>query len=426
MALTVKIRADASHFKKTIAGIEVQASGLTGVMAKLGGSIPVFGAALAGAAAGAVALGAGLAFIKDASTAASGMESLTMQFETLTGSAEKANALIKTFRDEAVKSPLSVKDYADAARGFMSYGMEAEKVLPTLKMLGDIAMGNSQRFGLLTYAMAQVSANATLNGEDLRQLVSQGFNPLAVISEKTGKSMGQLREEMSKHQITYGMVEDAMKQVTSEGGRFFGAIEKGAATTEGKIAKLGDAVLGLKVSFGEGFNVGLRSALDATNSFLPQLESAFGEIGKTLGKAISDAVQGDFQLFAKIGILIGEAVKAGFMDVAGNMVVEAMRGWMNFTASGLDASGQAAAGMGANALLGPQQSLGDRATGISDTLKPLLQDVITERDRKDPTMVYGNTKEQIIELRRMRVAVEEQLKGSKLTRQERKELLFSR
>jgi hypothetical protein len=56
----------------------------------------------------------------------------------------------------------------------------------------------------------------------------------------------------------------------------------------------------------------------------------------------------------------------------------------------------------------------------------LLQDVITERDRKDPTMVYGNTKEQIIELRRMRVAVEEQLKGSKLTRQERKELLFSR
>ena len=58
MALTVKIRADASHFKKTIAGVEVQASGLVGVMGKLATSNLAFGAALSVAAAGAVALGA--------------------------------------------------------------------------------------------------------------------------------------------------------------------------------------------------------------------------------------------------------------------------------------------------------------------------------------------------------------------------------
>jgi hypothetical protein len=188
MALTIKIRADASHFKKTIAGIEVQASGLTGVMGKLATSQAAFGAALAAAAAGAVALGAGLAFIKDASGKAAGMESLTGQFEVLTGSAAKAKDLIKTFRDEAVKSPLNVQDYATAARGFMSYGVEAEKVLPILKMIGDVSMGNAERFGLLSYAMAQVASNTTLKGDDLRQLVEQGFNPLAVISEKTGRS----------------------------------------------------------------------------------------------------------------------------------------------------------------------------------------------------------------------------------------------
>jgi DNA-binding protein Fis len=104
MALTVKIRADASHFKKTIAGIEVQASGLTGVMGKLATSQAAFGAALAAAAAGAVALGAGLAFIKDASGKAAGMESLQVQFEVLTKSASKATELIKSFRDEAIKS----------------------------------------------------------------------------------------------------------------------------------------------------------------------------------------------------------------------------------------------------------------------------------------------------------------------------------
>ena len=49
--------------------------------------------------------------------------------------------------------------------------------------------------------------------------------------------MQDLRKDMEESKITYGMVEEALKSVTSEGGRFFGAIEKGAGTTDGKIAK---------------------------------------------------------------------------------------------------------------------------------------------------------------------------------------------
>lgn len=375
MALTIKIRADASHFKKTIAGVEMQASGLTGVMAKLGGVVGTagFAGALTAAAAGAVALGAGLAFIKDASGKAAGMESLAMQFEVLTGSAEKAAELIKIFRDEAVKSPLNVQDYAQAARTFMGYGMAVEKTLPMLKMLGDISLGNSQRFGLLSYAMAQVSSNATLNGEDLRQLVSQGFNPLAVISQKTGKSMIDLRKEMENHQITYAMVEDAMKQVTSQGGRFFGAIEKGAATTEGKLAKLGDSVLGLKVAFGTGFNEGLKSALDATNAFLPQLETRFASAGDFLGKALTESLSGDTEKFAALGVLVGTAFWAGFKEIGGNVIVESIRGWASKTGSlaGVE-SGVAAMGL-ATTILGPQPTMQDMIGNVRTALQPAIE-----------------------------------------------------
>lgn len=360
MALTVKIRADASHFKKTIAGVEVQASGLAGVMGKLATSNLAFSAALSVAAAGAVALGAGLAFIKDASGKAAGMESLVMNFEVLTGSAKKAKDLIKEFRDEAVKSPLNVNDYANAARSFMSYGVAAEKVLPLLKMIGDASLGNSERFGLLNYAMAQVASNKLLKGDDLRQLVAQGFNPLAVIAKKTGRAYGDLLDDMSNHLITFEMVEGALKDVTSAGGRFYGAIEKGSATTEGKIAKLGDTVLGLKVAFGTGFNEGLKSALDATSAFLPQFEARFAAAGDFLGQALTESIGGDTDKLAALGVLVGTAFWEGFKEVGGNAIVESMRSWMDFTGK----------------LAGIPQPIREQVQGVIFGAKPSMQSMI--------------------------------------------------
>jgi tape measure domain-containing protein len=318
MALTIKIRADASHFKQTIAGVEVQASGLTGVMGKLSGVIGKagFAAALTAAAAGAVALGAGLAFIKDASGKAAGMESLLVQFEVLTKSADKAKDMIQSFRDEAIKSPLSVQDYAQAGKTLMAFGMAADKTLPILKTLGDVSMGNAERFGSLALAFAQTQAAGRLMGQEVLQFINAGFNPLQEISRRTGRSMVELKKAMEDGAISADMVTDAFRSATAQGGLFYGALDKGAATTEGKIAKLGDSILGLKVAFGTGFNEGLKSALDATNSLLPQLEGKFAEMGAFFGKAIQDAMAEDYALFEKIGVVIGEAALAGFMTVA--------------------------------------------------------------------------------------------------------------
>ena len=331
MALTVKIRADASHFKKTIAGVEVQASGLAGVMGKLATSNLAFGAALSVAAAGAVALGAGLAFIKDASGKAAGMESLIVQFEVLTKSADKAQELIKSFREEAIKSPLSVEDYAQAGKTLMAFGISADETLPILKTLGDVSMGNAEQFGSLALAFAQTQAAGRLMGQEVLQFVNAGFNPLQEISRKTGKSMIELKKAMEDGAISADMVTDAFRSATAEGGLFYGALDKGATTTQGKIAKLGDAIMGLKVSFGTGFNEGLKSALDATNAFLPQLEARFAAAGDFLGKALTESIGGDTDKFTALGVLVGTAFWEGFKEIGGNAIVESMRSWMDFT-----------------------------------------------------------------------------------------------
>jgi|694.fasta_scaffold04511_11 tape measure domain-containing protein len=375
MALTIRIRADATQFRRTIAGIEVQASGLTGVLGKLATSQAAFGAALAVAAAGAVALGAGLAFIKDASGKAAMMESLQVQFEVLTKSASKATELIQSFRDEAIKSPLSVSDYAQAGKTLMAFGISADQTLPILRTLGDVSMGNSERFGSLALAFAQTQAAGRLMGQEVLQFVNAGFNPLQEISRKTGRSMIELKKAMEDGAISAAMVTDAFRSATAQGGLFYGALDKGAATTEGKLAKLSDAMLGLKVAFGTGFNDGLRVALDSTNAFLPQLEGKFASAGKIIGTALEQAAQGNLETFAQIGILIGEAMARGFQDVTGNLMVEGMRSMLQSGSSNLSNEEKDLMNRDIDQLLGPKRSVSDRASDIANGLRDNMQSI---------------------------------------------------
>lgn len=156
------------------------------------------------------------------------MQQLEKSFEVLLGSKAKSDVFVKEIKDYALISPLSTSDVSKAAQTLLGFGVASEKVIPTLKMLGDVSMGNSQRFSSLALAFAQVQAAGKLTGNDLLQLVNAGFNPLKNISEKTGKSMSDLKKEMSDGSISADMVADAFKSATEQGGQFHGMIEKNA------------------------------------------------------------------------------------------------------------------------------------------------------------------------------------------------------
>lgn len=53
-------------------------------------------------------------------------------------------------------------------------------------------------------------------------MINAGFNPLQEMAKKTGKSVGELKEEMEKDAISADMVADAFASATAEGGQFYG------------------------------------------------------------------------------------------------------------------------------------------------------------------------------------------------------------
>lgn len=191
------------------------------------------------------------------------LEQTRLLFNTLSGSVEKGTKLFENLTQFANTTPFSNQALNNNARTLLAFGADAEEVEKNLRMLGDVAAGDSERLGRLTLAFAQSRSAARLMGQDLLQFINAGFNPLQIISEQTGISMLKLKKQMEKGLISFDLVEKAFESATAEGGRFHGLTNTMSKTMAGKwstalgkakflIAELGLSMKDIFVPFIDG------------------------------------------------------------------------------------------------------------------------------------------------------------------------------
>ena len=179
------------------------------------------------------------------------VESLEISFTTLLGSESKAKALFSEINEFAVKTPMQLNDLAKGAQTLLGFGISAERVMPILKQLGDVSMGNRDKFNSLTLAFAQATSAGKLQGQDLLQMINAGFNPLNEIAKKTGKSIGKLKDDMSKGKISANDLAEALESATKQGGLFYGMLEKQSKGIEGSLSNLEGAWQNVQNKIGE-------------------------------------------------------------------------------------------------------------------------------------------------------------------------------
>lgn len=206
------------------------------------------------------------------------IESYEVSFRTLLGDERLSRKFFGEIREFAVQTPLYLNTLANGAQMMLGFNIEAEKVIPTLKQIGDISMGDAQRFLSLTLAFSQMSATGKLMGQDLLQMINAGFNPLTEISRKTGKSISELKDEMSAGAISADMVADAFKSATDKGGKFHGMLEQQSKSMQGSISNLVGAIDDMKNAMGEG----MQPVITAGISGLTTLAKHYEEVGKAI------------------------------------------------------------------------------------------------------------------------------------------------
>lgn len=192
---------------------------------------------------GGAALGVGVKNLGEyALNASKAFETASISFKVLLGNEEKAAKLVKDIENLANVTPMSSKGLQENAKLLLNFNAVTEdEIIPTLTMLGDITGGDEAKMSSMTLAFAQMSSAGRLMGQDLLQMINAGFNPLQVMAEKTGKSIAELKDEMSAGKISVEMVTQAFKDATAEGGRFYGMMKEQGESKAGLEATKADA-----------------------------------------------------------------------------------------------------------------------------------------------------------------------------------------
>lgn len=199
-------------------------------------------------------------------------QSMQTAIETMVGK-DMAGQLIPQIKELAKISPLTMSDMVGAEKMMLGFNIQAEDTIKYLKAISDISMGESSKFNSLTLAFSQMSAAGKLMGQDLNQMINAGFNPLQIISEKTGKSIVTLKDEMSKGAVSAEMVQQAFIDATSAGGKFYNMSENASKTINGQLSMMQDALDSVFNELGTKSESVIMDGIQMTTSLIQNYET---------------------------------------------------------------------------------------------------------------------------------------------------------
>lgn len=290
--------------------------GLMGSMAAGFGRLAAAAGTL-GLAVGAIGLG------KKIVTLGVEMEQTRVAFGTMFGTIEEGNKVIARMNEFANVTPFDNAKVLQSAKTLAAFGFEANQLEPTLRLLGDVSSGTGKDLAEMAVVFGQIKSAGRLMGQDLLQLINAGFNPLQEISAKTGRSVMDLKKDMEKGLISFDKVEQAFRDATSEGGKFFNLMEKQSQTVGGRFSTLLGKLQMIGIKLGEAVLPVLEKTLEFTIEIvemLPKLNfSPLAKNFRSVGGAVEDLNHSFSGLVGSVGL--GTSKLSAFQAVLDTMAI---------------------------------------------------------------------------------------------------------
>lgn len=234
-------------------------SGLASTAARFAGPV---------AAVGAIVLGIG----KPAVESANRYEQLQVAFETFLGSAEEAQKVLADLNQFSLQTPFTPDQVQEAGKALLAFGEDQETLIPTLQKIGDIASGTGKDYNELAIIYGKARVAGTLYAEDINQLVEAGVPIIGEFAEILGTTPDQVKRLASEGQISFGDLQTAFTNLTSEGGKFFGLIDAQSQTLSGRISTLQGRFAELSKGLGQGLAPVVGSVVDFLNGLLSRID----------------------------------------------------------------------------------------------------------------------------------------------------------
>lgn len=351
-----KAKTDAEELKNSLEEIEAEAedtgkalqktgdegSNSLGKESKIGAATIWLGNALWGLTAKAAILGKQMISAGMEYNAA--LEGYETNFTTLLeGDAQRAQQLMKDLETLAMESPFDLGDTAKAAQDLLIYGTAADDIIPTIKMMGDITLGSTERMSRLALAFNQMKGKGKLMAQEQNQMTEAGVPIVDIVIDyyrKRNWAFKEAGEEAARALydgwreeglISAQDVQAALFEATQEGGRFYGGMARAMETYEGKTqmaAEAGNKAAGkLFEPFFEVYKddvlPNLTEALQKVGEWATENEDTLNSIAESLASIANVAFEPSFENFQTMAVTTWEKTVKPALEKAISWTIEA-------------------------------------------------------------------------------------------------------
>lgn len=213
-------------------------------------------------------------------------QQLEISFTTMLGSEQRAGALMNQLVQTAAKTPFDMSSITNGAKQLLAYGTAANEVNDILVHLGDISAGLSVPLNDLVYLYGTTMSQGRMYTMDLRQFMGRGIPMAEELGKIMGKTTQEVQQAVTDGKVGADLVKKAIINMTEEGGKFGGLMEKQSTTLQGKWSNIGDSVdqmfneLGKKSQgiFGTGLDL-ISSLVDNWQTLVKTIGSAAVMVG---------------------------------------------------------------------------------------------------------------------------------------------------
>lgn len=233
-------------------------------------------------------------------------EQTKIAFTTFLGSAQKADDLLRDLAGFAAATPFEMPELKDSAQKLLAFGVSADQILPVMRSLGDLAAGTGQPVSELADLYGKMGVQGRLQMEDINQLTGRGIPIIQELAKQFGVSESEVRTLVETGQVAFPNLQQALVDLTGQGGKFGGLMEAQSQSLSGRWSTLKDTIgqgaLQIGQALAEGFDMTaiIEQITNMTNQFVTNWMPAIVSTLKWLG-------EGFVAVFDTLSFAIGNA-----------------------------------------------------------------------------------------------------------------------
>lgn len=206
------------------------------------------------------------------------MELLDARLTNLLGNADKAAALQMQLQQLNLHAtPFNMDQIGDAATKLLAYGVAANHIVPTLKVLGDIAAGSKMDILTMTQMYGRIMTKPRMLKMFYPRMEARGVPIVEGLMKVTGKDRMSVTRELNQGRISALQFAKALESIASAGGKYANQMENMDRTIAGQfefIAKSYELDVGL-IGKAADKNLGLQAILAGIGDTMNVLTQRF-------------------------------------------------------------------------------------------------------------------------------------------------------